>query len=127
MKFLARLLATGLVISVIIAAFPACTLGQPSYIEGTVTILPKPEEGESPPIAFSACQVMIYETQTGKLSQVVSLDDSGFYRAEVRPGNYVVDLYRMGSIGRAEGMPVVVEAKSGTTMLLDITLDTGRR
>lgn len=101
----------------------SCTLGQPSYIEGRVTILPAAVEG-SPSLVFSACQVMVYDTQTGQLSHVVGIDSNGNYSTKIRPGNYVVDLYRMGSVGRSMDVPMVIQVNSGETLVFDITLDT---
>lgn len=104
----------------------SCSLGNPSYLEGKITILPEPKEGESPALVFSACQVMIYDTQTGKLSHVIGVDDSGYYSTDIRPGSYVVDLYRMGAIGKTNEVPIVVQVESGQTLVLDINLDTRR-
>lgn len=120
-------LVTAALITALMTVLPGCTFGQPSYLEGTVTILPEPTEGQSPPLVFSACQIIIYEVQTGKLFAVVSIDDNGFYRTNIRPGNYVVDLYRMGSIGRTFNVPVVIEVQGSQTLILDITLDTSMR
>ncbi|MCK9525532.1 MAG: hypothetical protein WCS74_00445 [Dehalococcoidales bacterium] len=104
----------------------SCTLGNPSYLEGKLTILPEPGEGESPALVYSACQVMVYDTQTGKLSHVLGIDDSGYYSTKIRPGSYVIDLYRMGAIGKTNDVPNVVQVESGQTLVLDIDLDTRR-
>lgn len=112
---------------VIIGLFTSsCTLGASSYLEGKVIILPEPQEGESPALVYSACQIIIYDTQTGKLLHVISIDEGGFYSTKIRPGSYVVDLYRMGSIGKTSEVPMVVQIESGKTLLLNITLDTRR-
>jgi len=122
-KSIHRLVAAVLMAGIILLA-SSCTLGQPSYIEGRVTILPAAGEGASPSLVFSACQVIIYDTQTGQLSHVVGVDSNGNYSTKIRPGNYVVDLYRMGSVGRSLDVPAVVQINSGETLVLNITLDT---
>jgi len=122
-KSMHRLLLTALAAGIILLA-SSCTLGQPSYIEGQVTILPAAGEGGSPALVFSACQIIIYDTQTGQLSHVVGVDSEGNYSTKIRPGSYVVDLYRMGSVGRSTDVPAVIQINSGETWVLDITLDT---
>lgn len=124
MKRLFKVILPLLVIASLFAT--SCTLGNPSYLEGKVTILPEPGEGESPVLIYSACQVMIYDAQTGKLSHVLSIDDSGYYSTEIRPGSYIIDLYRMGAIGKTNDVPNVVQVESGQTLVLDINLDTRR-
>jgi len=118
-----RFLVCGLLIC-LPAILGCCVLGQPSYLEGRVTILPIPKEGSSPALAYSACQIMIYGTQSGQLSHVVGLDDTGFYRAEIKPGSYVIDLYRMGAVGYTANVPQVIEVNSAETLVFNISLDT---
>jgi hypothetical protein len=111
---------------VIIAGLLAssCTLGTPSYLEGKLSILPEPKEGESPALVYSACQIIVYDIQTGQLSHVIGVDDSGYYTTKIRPGSYVVDLYRMGSVGNTAEVPMVIQIESGETTVLNINLNT---
>jgi hypothetical protein len=120
--------AVGAILLVILVAFmPACTLGQPAHLEGNVIILPETAPGATPVLAYSACHVMVFETQSGQLAYVVSVNENGYYATEIRPGFYLVDIYRLGSEGSALGMPKMVELKSGETLSVDIIIDTSAR
>lgn len=115
-------LVVALVALAAVISLSSCVLGDKSYIEGNLTIIPRQGE-DQPNLVYSACQVVIYNARTGKIFQVVSFNDSGFYKVEVQPGNYVVDLYRMGSIGGTNNVPEVVDVAAGQTLQIDITLD----
>ncbi len=105
-----------------VLSLSSCVLGDQAYIEGNLTIIPKRGSDQSS-LVYSACQIMVYDARTGQISQVVSFNESGFFRAEVHPGNYVVDLYRMGSIGGTSNVPKVVDVAAGQNLVIDITLD----
>ena len=115
-------LVVALVALAAVVSVSSCVLGDKAYIEGNLTIIPR-QGGDQPSLVYSACQVVIYNARTGKISQVVSFDDTGFFRAEVQPGSYMVDLYRMGSIGGTNNVPKVVDVAAGQSLQIDITLD----
>lgn len=100
----------------------SCTLGAPSYIEGKLTILPE-VTGGSPVLVYSACQIIIYDAQTGKFLDMTDVDENGYYSIKVRPGSYIVDLYRMGSIGNSTDVPQIIQIEGGETLELNITLN----
>jgi len=110
------LITAGLLVS-------SCALGAPSYIEGKLTILPE-VTGGNPVLVYSACQIIIYDAQTGKFLDITDVDENGYYSIKVRPGSYIVDLYRMGSIGKSANVPQIIQIEGGKTLELNITLNT---
>jgi hypothetical protein len=124
LRHVTRLITSAFVIFALAGA--SCTFGSPSYLEGKITILPETQEGQNPVLMYSACQIIIYDTQTGKLSHVINIDENGNYTTKIRPGSYVIDLYRMGSVGKTIDTPAVIQVESGRTLTFDISLDTRR-
>lgn len=105
----------------------------PGYLQGHVNIgplLPVERVGvPSPtvrPEVYAARTIVILQ-RDGKTEVLrVKPDDHGNYRVELAPGQYVVDLARVG-IDRAKGLPATVTIESGRTTTLDIEVDTGIR
>jgi hypothetical protein len=101
-------------------------------LEGQVTIGPlqpveKPGETPTvPPEVYAARKIMVYNQSHTMLVKQVDLSDTGYYRVELQPGIYVVDINHIG-IDRSSDVPKQIEIKPGQTVRLDIDIDTGIR
>jgi hypothetical protein len=80
----------------------------------------------TPPAVYAARKVLVYDNQQSKLLHTVSLDDAGNYRIALKPGRYVVDINHAG-IDRSSEVPKTIEIKPGSTLVLNIDIDTGIR
>jgi len=70
--------------------------------------------------------VLVYDRYHSKLIETISLDNNGNYRVELAPGVYVVDINHAG-IDRSSEVPKTIEIKPGSTVVLNISIDTGLR
>lgn len=101
-------------------------------LQGQVTIGPiSPVErpGEKPPIppeVYQARKVMVYDEEGNDLIEQVDLGPEGYYRVELRPGTYLVDINNIG-IDSSRQVPEVIEIEEGKTVVLNIDIDTGIR
>ena len=106
--------------------------GQPGILEGLVTIgpiVPVERPGETydiPCEVYEARKVMIYDRNHDKLVRQVDIDCKGHYSVELPPGDYAVDINRIGIDHSAE-VPTSVKIIPGETATLDINIDTGIR
>jgi len=109
----------------------------PGMLEGTVSVGPiwpvERPEGNLPvsPEVFAARKIMVYDEQGKKLLETVDIiqigqSAKGHYSIQLKPGNYVVDINKVGIDHSAE-VPVTVEIKTEQTVTLDISIDTGIR
>lgn len=105
----------------------------PGYLQGHVSIGPlRPVEkaGEPaptvPPQVYAARQIIIYHPDGQTVVTRLKLDDQGNYHVTLAPGEYVVNMVRVG-IDRAGGLPAAITIQSGVTQTLDISIDTGIR
>jgi hypothetical protein len=69
---------------------------------------------------------VILSPEGGSLIATVSLDETGYYRVDLDPGTYVVDINRAG-IDRSPDVPRTLTLATGETVTLDIDIDTGIR
>ena len=105
---------------------------EPGVLEGMVNIgpiVPMERPGvkyEIPCEVYEARKVMVYDKNHKKLVQQVDIDCNGYYRVELEPGIYVIDINRIG-IDHSSEVPTKVEMKPGQTIQLDIDIDTGIR
>lgn len=134
-----RLISAIFMISIWLVLATGCTgkVELPGTLEGTVSIgpiWPVERPGENPPVSpevFAARKIMVYDEQGKKLMETVAITQigqsaEGHYSIQLKPGNYVVDINRAGIDHSAE-VPRTVEIKTGQTVTLDISIDTGIR
>jgi hypothetical protein len=106
-------------------------------LEGTVTIgpiWPVESPGGHPPIppeVYEARKILVYDehrTEVIKEADIVPGPDGdyGYYRAELKPGTYTVDINHIG-IDSSSEVPRQIELKSDQTVVIDIDIDTGIR
>lgn len=101
-------------------------------LEGKVTIgpiVPVERPGETyeiPCEVYEARKVLVYDQNHDKLVRQVDIDCNGHYSIELEPGEYVMDINRIG-IDHSSEVPATVEIVPGETVTLDIDIDTGIR
>jgi hypothetical protein len=101
-------------------------------LSGVVTIGPNcPVESltnpcPTPPSAYAARKVQVWNATHEQLLHTVDIDNGGFYSINLGPATYVVDLKRSG-IDRSPDVPATVVIKDGQTTKLNINIDTGIR
>jgi hypothetical protein len=117
----------------LLTLIPACagTPKKTGILEGKVSIGPiTPVEMvtpvPTPPEVYAARKVLVYNSERNKLLHTVSLDDSGYYRIELAPGIYIVDINHVG-IDRSSDVPQTIEIETGNDAVLNISIDTGLR
>ena len=105
--------------------------GAKGVLEGKVSIGPiTPVQPTTPvptpPEVYAARKVLVYDQYHSKLIETVSLDNNGNYHVELGPGAYVVDINYSG-MDRSADVPKPIEIKPGSTVTLNISIDTGLR
>jgi hypothetical protein len=80
----------------------------------------------TPPAAYSARKVLIYDEQRTHVLFTVDIDSQGLYVIDLVPGRYVIDLKRNG-IDRSADVPKVVDIHANAVTSVDISIDTGIR
>lgn len=101
-------------------------------LSGVVTIGPNcpVERAEqpcpTPPGAYAARKVLVYDAAGAKLLATVDIDSQGLYVIDLVPATYLVDLQKTG-IDRVTGVPAVVEIHANAVTKVDIGVDTGIR
>ena len=111
------------------APLPAQATGR---LAGLVTIGPNcPVQSATmpcptPPDAYAARKVLVYNEAKTTLLFTVDIDSQGLYVIDLAAGKYTVDVKKAG-IDRASGVPAIVEIKANTVTKLDISIDTGIR
>jgi hypothetical protein len=93
---------------------------------GPITPVQQTTPVPTPPQVYAARKVLVYDKYHSKLIETVSLDNNGNYRIELAPGTYVVDINHAG-IDRSSEVPKTIEIKPGSTVVLNISIDTGLR
>jgi len=99
---------------------------------GLVTIgpnCPGPETTNpcpTPPSAYAARKVQVYDAARTKLLDTVDIDNGGFYSIDLVPNTYTVDLKPNG-IDKSGDVPKQVTIKANETTRVDIAIDTGIR
>ena len=124
-----------LVLAVLLAAGAGCSGGPVTpkgTLQGQVTIGPicpveRPDQPCLPtPETYAARKVLVYGPDGTTLVETVPLNQTGYYRVQLDPGTYVVDINHVG-IDRSSDVPRTVTIHSGETITLDIAIDTGIR
>jgi hypothetical protein len=101
-------------------------------LSGVVTIGPNCPSQQpndpcpTPPGAYAARKVQIYDAAHANLLRTVDIDAQGSYIINLAPGDYVVDLKPNGA-DRSPDVPVKVTIRANLATKLDIAIDTGLR
>lgn len=100
-------------------------------LEGTVTIGPNcPVETANPcptsPSAYALRKVLVFNADRSEVIGTVDIDEHGFYRIDLVPAKYVVDLKPTGA-DRSGDVPANVTIQQNVVTRIDIRIDTGLR
>jgi hypothetical protein len=101
-------------------------------LTGLVTIGPNcpgpttPNECPTPPSAYAARKVQVWDSARTKLLFTVDIDNGGFYSIDLIPNSYTIDLKPNGADHSAD-VPKQVTVKANETTRVDIAIDTGIR
>ena len=124
-----------LVVAVLLAAGAGCSevpAAPKGTLQGQFTIGPicpveRPDHPCLPsPETYTARKVLVFGPDGTTLVETVPLNQTGYYRVQLDPGTYVVDINDVG-IDRSSDVPRTVTIHSGETITLDIAIDTGIR
>ena len=108
------------------------TEGPRGTLSGAVTIGPNcPVETTAgpcppPPGAYALRKVLVESADASKVLFTVDIDEHGFYRIDLPPGVYTVDLQKSGA-DRSSDVPAKVTITQGIATVLNINIDTGLR
>ena len=108
------------------------TQGPRGTLSGAVTIGPNcPVETTAgpcppPPGAYALRKVLVESADASKVLFTVDIDEHGFYRIDLVPGVYTIDLRKAGA-DRSGDVPVKVTITQGVATVLNISIDTGLR
>jgi hypothetical protein len=108
------------------------TQGPRGTLSGAVTIGPNcPVETTAgpcppPPGAYALRKVLVESADASKVLFTVDIDEHGFYRIDLVPGVYTIDLKKTGA-DRSGDVPVKVTITQGVATVLNINIDTGLR
>jgi hypothetical protein len=108
------------------------TQGPRGTLSGTVTIGPNcPVETTAgpcppPPGAYALRKVLVESADASKVLFTVDIDEHGFYRIDLVPGAYTIDLKKSGA-DRSSSVPAKVAITQGIATVLNIDIDTGLR
>jgi hypothetical protein len=100
-------------------------------LNGTVTIGPNcPVETTNPcptpPSAYALRKVLVFDESREKVIATVDIDEHGFYRVDLVPAKYVVDLMKTGA-DKSPDVPANVTIQQNVVTKIDINIDTGLR
>ena len=80
----------------------------------------------TPPSAYAARKVLVYDEAKSRLLFTVDIDSHGAYLIDLPPTRYTVDMQKFG-IDRSSEVPATVEIQANLVTRLDINVDTGLR
>ena len=109
-----------------------CVQSEKGVLQGHVKIGPlcpvepcriAPDQMEK---VYDVRKILIYDENRQTLLEEVQIDKNGSYMVNLAPGNYVVDINRIG-IDRSAQVPGKINIEAGKTVVLDISIDTGIR
>ena len=101
-------------------------------LSGIVTIgpnCPGPETSNpcpTPPSAYAARKILIYNEAKTNLLFTVDIDSQGAYLIDLEPARYTVDVKPNG-IDHTTDLPQIVDIKANTITRIDVNIDTGIR
>jgi hypothetical protein len=122
-------------LAMFLAAAAGCTNGPgagKATLQGQVTIGPicpveRPDQPCLPtPETYAARKVVVLRPDGATVVTTVPLNQTGYYRVNLDPGTYVVDINHAG-IDRSPDVPRTLTVAGGETTTLDISIDTGIR
>ncbi len=108
------------------------TEGPRGTLSGTVTIGPNcPVETTAgpcppPPGAYALRKVLVETADASNVLFTVDIDEHGFYRIDLVPGTYTIDLKKTGA-DRSGDVPATVTITQGVATVHNINIDTGLR
>jgi len=108
------------------------TQGPRGTLSGAVTIGPNcPVETTAgpcppPPGAYALRKVLVESADASKVLFTVDIDEHGFYRIDLVPGVYTIDLRKAGA-DRSGDVPVKVTITQGVATVLNISIESGLR
>ena len=111
---------------------PAASTISHGRLAGVVTIGPNcpgpttTNPCPTPPSAYAARKVLVYDSEKAKLLFTVDIDSQGLYVIDLVPADYVVDLKANG-IDKSADVPKSVTIKANVVTPLDINIYTGIR
>jgi hypothetical protein len=129
------LVLVGITIAVVVAlnssSLPAGNGAGTGTLTGNVSIGPLcPVEPCTVPqdrlVAAYAARPITLSTPAGTVVTTVTADPETGYTVALKPGTYVVDIPHQG-IGGSPELPATMTIRSGETVRLDISIDTGIR
>src|SRR3989344_5570496 len=101
-------------------------------IKGKVTvgpICPVEQEGVPclvPPEAYTSREVILYKADGVTIVKRMHFLSDGTYSFEILPGTYILNIPQQG-IGGSSDLPKTITIKSGETIEVDFSVDTGIR
>jgi hypothetical protein len=110
---------------------PAASLPH-GRLSGTVTIgpnCPGPTTSTpcpTPPDAYAARKILVYDATKTKLFFTVDIDSQGLYTILLVPGTYTIDFMGSGA-DRTGDLPKTVTIVANGTVVLNVNIDTGIR
>ncbi len=78
------------------------------------------------PEVFSARKIVVYEPDGETLIVQIDIGPTGEYNLGLPPGEYVIDINRIG-VDFADGFPRVITVSSDQVTIVDVSIDTGIR
>jgi hypothetical protein len=125
-----KIILAALLLGLVLIA--GCIQREKGVLQGKVTIGPlcpvepcriSPSQMEK---VYEMRKILIYDANRQSVLEEVNIDKNGTYRIELNPGNYVVDINRIG-IDRSTEVHGKINIEPGKTVVLDINIDTGIR
>lgn len=100
-------------------------------LAGVVTIGPfcpvtTPQPCPTPPSAYTARKILVYDEAGSRLLHTVDIDTRGLYVIDLPPARYTVDIRKVG-MDSSKDVPAVVTIRANLVTSLDIAIDTGIR
>jgi hypothetical protein len=125
-----KIIVPALLLGLVLIA--GCVQRETGVLQGKVTIGPlcpvepchiSPDQMEK---AYDLRKILIYDANRQSVLEEVNISRNGTYMINLAPGNYVVDINRIG-IDRSGEVPEKINIEPGKTVVLDINIDTGIR
>lgn len=119
----------GLALTLTVVALSSCVGNTPvgmGVLEGKASIGPRSTEeiGQAyPSEVYQPRKIMVYDAGHVQLIKQVDLDEKGYYRVELPPGTYVIDINYVES-DRSNAVPRKLEVEAGQSLMLDVDFNT---
>jgi hypothetical protein len=123
-----------------VAAVSGCATSGNQEGTGTLTgkvtvgpLTPVEQVGVTPPVpdqaVFTSRKLLLYEADGKTMIEEIPILAAGYYgvfNVTLKPGTYVIDLFRQG-VDISKELPATVTIEAGKTTTLDVDIDTGIR